>query len=74
MTLGTRRPQTVTLEKSDLVGRLMDCQILAQYAEQAIRQATCPHDAAPVSVALDAIGKCLAKLRTETGRLDGAAA
>lgn len=65
--------RTVTLETHSLVGRLMDCQILAGYADQAIAMASCPENVGPVSVAREAIGKLIELLRAETGRLDGAA-
>jgi hypothetical protein len=68
-----RRPQTVIVETHVLVGRLMDCQILAGYADQAMAAAACPCSAAPVSVARSAIGKLMAILRAETGRLEGIA-
>lgn len=67
------RPKTVTLETHALVGRLMDCQILATYADQAMAAASCPENVGPVSVAREAIGKLLTLLRLETGRLDGLA-
>lgn len=63
--------RTVTVETHALVGRLMDCQILAEYAEQSIAAVTCPCSAAPASVARQAIGKLRTLLRAETGRLDG---
>lgn len=68
-----RAPATVTVARHELVGRLMDCQILARYADQAMMQAACPENAAPVSVARDALGRLLTILRSEAGRLDGAA-
>lgn len=66
------RPHLVTVETHVLVGRLMDCQILAGYADQAMAAACCPENTGPVSVARDAIAKLLTLLRNETGRLDGA--
>lgn len=67
------RPHTVLVETHALVGRLMDCQILAGYADQAMAMAACPENMGPVSVAREAIGKLTAILMSESGRLDGAA-
>lgn len=73
MTLVERPIRTVTVETHSLVGRLMDAQILAGYADQAMAAAGCPCSAAPVSVARQAIGKLQALLRAEAGRLEGIA-
>lgn len=73
MTLAVRPVRTVTVETHAMVGRLMDAQILAGYAEQAMQAACCPCSAAPVSVARSALGKLQALLRAETGRLEGIA-
>lgn len=67
------RPRTVTVEAHALVGSLMDAQILAGYADQAMAAASCPCSAAPVSVAREAIGKLRSLLRAEAGRLEGIA-
>jgi hypothetical protein len=70
----TRTGSTVAVRRrADVVGTLIDCQILLGYAEQAMRQASCPENAAPVSVALDAIGVLRGKLRTVAGQLEVAA-
>lgn len=65
------RPRTVTIEAGPLVGRLIDCQILAGYAADAMAAAVCPETAAPVSVAREALTKLQAILRLEAGRLEG---
>jgi hypothetical protein len=63
-----RRPALV--EKHALVGRLIDCQILAGFAADAMAMATCPENTAAVSLARDALTKLQAILRSEAGRLD----
>lgn len=63
--------RTVTVEAHALVGRLIDCQILADYAASAMGAAACPENAGAVSVAREALTKLKAILRVETGRLDG---
>lgn len=68
-----RRGRTpVVQHRTDFAGRLIDCQILAGYAEQAIQHANCPENAAPVSVASEAIGKLRSILRTLSGQFEEA--
>jgi hypothetical protein len=67
----TRTGSTVAVrQRADVVGTLIDCQILVGYAEQAMRSASCPENAAPVSVALDTLDVLRTKLRTVAGRLE----
>lgn len=63
-----RRPAVT--ETHTIVGRLIDCQILASYAADAISAANCPENSGPVSVAHEALDKLRAILRAETGRLE----
>lgn len=67
----TRTGSTVAVrQRADVVGTLIDCQILLGYAEQAMRSASCPENAGPVDVALESLGLLRTKLRTVAGRLE----
>jgi hypothetical protein len=71
MALAARPGRTASVQRrSDVVGSLIDCQILVGYAEQAMRSASCPENAAPVSVALSALGKLRTALRSVAGGLE----
>lgn len=61
----------VTVERHAIVGRLIDWQILAGYAFDAIGAAHCPENSAAVDVARQALAQLQDSLRAETGRLEG---
>lgn len=66
-----RRRRPVMVEAHALVGRLIDCQILAGFAADAMAMANCPENAAAVSLAREALSKVQTILQSEAGRLDG---